>query len=112
MKSILYRSMCEGGKVVNLVNRTFQLQCVFRENKYMKKLLYTIVLLIAVLIIPAQPAHARAIGIPRIPLSGNVVTIPKGRVTSKVVKYFKNTRSKYIHTVNYRDSGRNTGLWE
>ena len=45
--------MCEGRKVVNLVNRTFQLQCVFRENKYMKKLLYTIVLLIAVLIIPA-----------------------------------------------------------
>ena len=52
--------MCEGGKVVNLVNRTFQLQCVFRENKYMKKLLYTIVLLIAVLIIPAQPAHAQS----------------------------------------------------
>ena len=45
--------MCEGGKVMNLVNRAFQLQCVFRENKYMKKLLYTIVLLIAVLIIPA-----------------------------------------------------------
>ncbi len=38
---------------MNLVNRAFQLQCVFRKNKYMKKRLYTIVLLIAVLIIPA-----------------------------------------------------------
>ena len=38
---------------MNLVNRAFLLQCVFRKNKYMKKLLYTIVLLIAVLIIPA-----------------------------------------------------------
>ena len=81
---------------MNLVNRTFQLQCVFRENKYMKKLLYTIVW------------HTpRAIGIPRIPLSGNVVTIPKGRVTSKVVKYFKKYKIKvYTHTVNYR------GQWE
>ena len=92
---------------MNLVNRTFQLQCVFRENKYMKKLLYTIVLLIAVLIIPPSRHTPRAIGIPRIPLSGNVVTIPKGRVTSKVVKYFKKYKIKvYTHTVNYR------GQWE
>lgn len=49
----------------------------------------------------------RAIGIPRIPLSGNVVTIPKGRVTSNVVKYFKKYKIKvYTHTVNYR------GQWE
>ena len=83
---------------MNLVNRAFQLQCVFRENKYMKKLLYTF---------PPSRHTPRAIGIPRIPLSGNVVTIPKGRVTSKVVKYFKKYKIKvYTHTVNYR------GQWE
>ncbi len=79
---------------MNLVNRAFQLQCVFRENKYMKKLLYTIVLLIAVLIIPAQPAHAQSHWYTKDP----IIRHGGGRIGNKnaknTVSAFKNSAKK------------------
>ena len=79
---------------MNLVNRAFQLQCVFRENKYMKKLLYTIVLLIAVLIIPAQPAHAQSHWYTKDPIIRHGGARIGNKNAKNTVSAFKNSAKK------------------